>query len=120
MAVLLLAEINDGETGDGRNGQGCDSGAQRRLATSMFCDGCRPARMQRQQAATIKGVAKVLCAEDALYGKRLAEPVADLIVSLAGDYDHIVAPARRTPRTSCPALRPCWTSWFISDVTAVV
>ncbi|MEG4641554.1 hypothetical protein VB636_01620, partial [Paracoccus sp. APAP_BH8] len=31
----------------------------------------------------------MLVAEGALYGHRLAEPTAALIVSLAGDYDHI-------------------------------
>lgn len=35
---------------------------------------------------------KVLCAQDAIYGKRLAEPVADLLVSLAADYEHPVCP----------------------------
>ena len=39
----------------------------------------------------------------------LAEPVADLIVSLAGDYEHILVSAGHNasaPRTSCPASRP--------------
>jgi electron transfer flavoprotein alpha subunit len=40
-----------------------------------------------EAAAKIEGVAKVLVAEDASLGHRMAESTAALIVSLAGDYD---------------------------------
>ncbi len=42
-------------------------------------------------AAKLDGVAKVLMADAALYEHQLAEPLAALIVSLAGNYDAIVA-----------------------------
>ncbi|NHX27263.1 electron transfer flavoprotein subunit alpha/FixB family protein, partial [Escherichia coli] len=53
-------------------------------------------------AAQIAGVAKVLCAEDASLSHRLAEPTADLIVGLAGDYSHIVAPATTDAKNVMP------------------
>jgi len=72
------------------------------------------------EAAKIDGVAKVLCAEDALYGKRLAEPVADLIVSLAGDYEHIVAPATTDAKNVFPRVAALLDAMVVSDATAVI
>ena len=46
-----------------------------------------------QAAASIAGVSKVLHAADARYAHDLAEPLAALVASLAGGYDHIVAAA---------------------------
>ncbi|MCI2008163.1 MAG: FAD-binding protein [Acetobacter peroxydans] len=46
-----------------------------------------------QAAASIAGVGKVLHAADARYAHDLAEPLAALVASLAGAYDHIVAAA---------------------------
>ncbi|MBO1328662.1 FAD-binding protein [Acetobacter suratthaniensis] len=46
-----------------------------------------------QAAASIAGVGKVLHAADARYAHDLAEPLAALVASLAGGYDHIVAAA---------------------------
>ena len=76
--------------------------------------------MQQRKRATIAGVAKVLCAEDALYGKRLAEPVADLLVSLSGDYEHIVAPATTDAKNIMPRVAALLDVMVISDATAVV
>jgi len=72
------------------------------------------------EAATITGVAKVLCAEDAIYGKRLAEPVADLLISLSGDYEHIVAPATTDAKNIMPRVAALLDVMVISDATAVV
>jgi electron transfer flavoprotein alpha subunit len=50
----------------------------------------------------------------------LAEPVADLIVSLAGDYDHIVAPATTDAKNIMPRVAALLDVMVMSDVTAVV
>ena len=76
-----------------------------------------PAAAAARQAATIEGVAKVLVAEDALYGHRLAEPSAALIVSLAGDYRHIVAPATTDAKNILPRVAALLDVMVISDVT---
>ena len=44
-----------------------------------------------EAAAKLQGVAKVRVADDALYAHGLAEPLAALLVALAGDYDAILA-----------------------------
>src|SRR5690348_614641 len=52
--------------------------------------GCRPAA---EAAAQIAGVAKVLVADDAAYDHGLAENWAPLLVKLAANYSHVLAPA---------------------------
>ena len=118
MAVLLLAEINDGELSLDATAKAVTAakalGDVTVLATGATCADAAA------QAATIDGVAKVLCAEDALYGKRLAEPVADLIVGLAGDYEHIVAPATTDAKNIMPRVAALLDAMVISDATAVI
>ena len=53
-------------------------------------------------AAKLDGVKKVLVADAAPYEHQLAEPLAALIVSLAGNYDAIVAPATTTGKNVMP------------------
>jgi electron transfer flavoprotein alpha subunit len=118
MAVLLLAEVNDGELAMDATAKAVtacvDLGDVTVLCTGATCAAAAT------QAATITGVAKVLCAEDAIYGKRLAEPVADLLVSLSGDYEHIVAPATTDAKNIMPRVAALLDVMVISDATAVV
>ena len=65
-------------------------------------------------------VAKVLVAEDASLGHRLAETTAALIVSLAGDYDHIVAPATTDAKNVMPRVAALLDVQIISDASGVV
>src|SRR6478672_7182826 len=46
-----------------------------------------------ESAAKIEGVSKVLLAEAAYFAHLLAENLANLVVTLAHDYSHILAPA---------------------------
>ena len=62
----------------------------------------------------------MLCAEDAIYGKRRAEPAADLIVSLAGDYEHIVAPATTDAKNIMPRVAALLDVMVMTDVSGVV
>lgn len=118
MAVLLIAEI----TGDTL---AMDATAKAVSAATALGDvtvlcaasGCSGAA---SEAATISGVSKVLCADDAAYGNGLAEPIAELIVSLAGDYDHILAPATASAKNILPRVAALLDVMVISDVTAVV
>ncbi|WP_050928565.1 electron transfer flavoprotein subunit alpha/FixB family protein [Aestuariivita boseongensis] len=118
MAVLLLAEINDGELSMDATAKAVSAakslGDVTVLAVGATCADAAA------QAATIDGVAKVLCAEDALYGKRLAEPAAALIASLAGDYEHIVAPATTDAKNIMPRVAALLDVMVISDASGVV
>jgi electron transfer flavoprotein alpha subunit len=119
MAVLLLAEVAGGElnvdaTSKTLTAAKAMGGDVTILCASAGCGGAAEA------AAKLDGVAKVLCADDAAYGHDLAEPVADLIVSLAGDYSHIVAPATSAAKNVMPRVAALLDVMVISDVSGVV
>jgi electron transfer flavoprotein alpha subunit len=65
-------------------------------------------------------VARVLVAEDPALGHRLAEATAATIVSLAGDYEHIVAPATTDAKNVMPRVAALLDVMVISDVSEVV
>jgi len=73
-----------------------------------------------QAAAKLKGVAKVLVADAAPYEHMLAEPVAALIVSLAQQYDAIVAPATTTGKNFMPRVAALLDVMQISDIVKVI
>ena len=118
MSVLLLAEINDGALALDATAKAV-SAAQALGDVTVLAVGATCAAAAAE-AATLTGVNKVLCAENALYAKRLAEPVADLIVSLSSDYSHIVAPATTDAKNIMPRVAALLDAMVLSDVTAVV
>ena len=71
-------------------------------------------------AAKLDGVTKVLVADAAPYEHQLAEPLAALIVSMAGNYDAIVAPATTTGKNVMPRVAALLDVMQISDVTKIV
>ncbi|MBY6002888.1 FAD-binding protein [Salipiger bermudensis] len=118
MAVLLIAEINDGALAMDATAKAVSAAAPLGDVTVLAIGAS--AKAAATEAATIAGVAKVLVAEDALYGHRLAEPTAALIVSLAGDYSHIVAPATTDAKNILPRVAALLDVMVLTDVTAVV
>lgn len=97
MAVLLLAEVNNGELAMDATAKAVTA-AKALGDVTVLCAG-GSAAAAGDAAAKIDGVSKVLVAEDATLGHRLAESTAALIVSLADDYEHIVAPPPPTRKT---------------------
>jgi electron transfer flavoprotein alpha subunit len=77
-------------------------------------------RAVAEAAARLDGVRKVLLAEDPALAHRLAEPLAALIVSLAGSYDSLAAPASSTGKNVMPRVAALLDVSQISDVVAVV
>ncbi|WP_029040597.1 electron transfer flavoprotein subunit alpha/FixB family protein [Cucumibacter marinus] len=71
------------------------------------------------EAAAIAGVEKVLTAEDAGYDHALAEPLGDLIVGLAGDYDHIVLAASTTGKNVGPRVAALLDVMIVADIIGV-
>ncbi|MDD7909493.1 electron transfer flavoprotein subunit alpha/FixB family protein [Pseudovibrio exalbescens] len=72
-----------------------------------------------EAAAKLEGAAKVLVAEGDAYEHQLAEPVAELILSLAGSYDAIVAPATTNGKNILPRVAAKLDVMQISDIIAV-
>lgn len=78
------------------------------------------ARAVAAEAAKLSGVAKVLVAESDALAHQLAEPMADLIVSIAGGYSAIVAPATANGKNTLPRVAALLDVMQISEVTAVI
>ena len=73
-----------------------------------------------ETAARLEGVEKILVADSPLYERRLAEPLADLIVSLAANYSAIVASASSDAKNVIPRAAALLDIMQISEITKVV
>lgn len=72
------------------------------------------------EAAKITGVAKVVAADSAVYAHQLAESIAPLVVSLAGEYSHILFPSNTSGKNIAPRVAALLDVAQISDVVEVV
>ena len=118
MAVLLLAEVNGADLAIDATAKALTAAKQMGDVTILCASaGCGGAA---RSAATLDGVGKVLCADDAAYGNGLAEPISDLIVSLASGYEHIVAPATNSAKNILPRVAALLDVMVISDITVVI
>ena len=73
-----------------------------------------------EQAASIAGVSNVLIADDAAYANQLAENLADLVLSLADNYSHIVASATTTGKNFMPRVAALLDVAQISEIIDVI
>jgi electron transfer flavoprotein alpha subunit len=80
----------------------------------------KDAKAVADAASKLDGVAKVLLADAPAYEHGLAEPLAALIVSLAGSYDAIAAPATTGGKNVMPRVAALLDVMQISDVSKVV
>ncbi len=117
MAVLLLAE-HDNETLNDATAKTVTAARAMGGDIHILCAGSGCGGVA-EQAAKLDGVTKVLCATDEAYGHDMAEPLADLIIGLAGDYDHIVAPATTSGKNVMPRVAALLDAMVISDISAV-
>jgi electron transfer flavoprotein alpha subunit len=72
-----------------------------------------------EAAAKVAGVTKVLCADDARYAHGLAETLAALVVGLAGDYSHVLAPADKFGKNFLPRAAALLDVSSISDIIEI-
>ncbi|MFT8421249.1 MAG: FAD-binding protein [Gluconacetobacter sp.] len=72
------------------------------------------------QAAKLQGVGRVLLADDEAFAHGLAEPVAALVLSLAGGYRVIAAPATSGGKDVLPRVAALLDVMQVSDVVRVV
>ena len=72
-----------------------------------------------EQAAAVKGVAKVLVADDAALEAGLAENLAPLVAGMAKGYSHLLAPATTTGKNVMPRVAALLDVMQISDIIKV-
>ncbi|MEL7254416.1 MAG: FAD-binding protein [Pseudomonadota bacterium] len=118
MSVLLLAEVNDGELSMDATAKAVTAAKQMGDVTVLCAGGSAAAA--GEAAAKIDGVSKVIVAEDASLGHRLAESTAALIVSMADGYEHVVAPATTDAKNVLPRVAALLDAMVISDISGVV
>jgi len=118
MGVLLLAELNGADLALDATSKAVTA-AKPLGEVTVLCASSDCAEAAGK-VAKIDGVAKVLLADDLVYGNGIAEPVADLIVSLAADYEHIMAAATNSAKNIMPRVAALLDVMIISDITAVV
>ena len=100
MAVLVIAEHSNAALDDA-TAKAVTAAIQisspvHVLVAGSNCQGAADA------AAKLSGVEKILVADDARYAHCLAEPMAELILSLAANYDAILAPATANGKNILP------------------
>jgi electron transfer flavoprotein alpha subunit len=118
MPILLVAEHDNKTLKDSTHKAltACrDLGSE--IHVLVAGNGCRAVA---ESAAKLAGVAKVLLAEAAAYAHALAEPMAALIVSLAGPYEAIVAPATTAGKNYLPRVAALLDVMQISEIVKVV
>ncbi len=122
MAILLLADHDSNHLSD--------QTAKALSAASKIASGTGAdvhilvagagAKQAAEQASKLAGVAKVLVADDASLANNLAEPLAALIVSLAGSYDTIVAAATSVGKNVMPRVAALLDVSQVSEIIEVV
>ncbi len=117
MAVLVVADVH---------GSSIDDSTHKTVAAAQAIGGDvdilvagSGADDAAAAAAKISGVRKVLHADDEAYAHRLAEPYADLIVGLAGDYDSILKAAATTGKNVMPRVAAKLDVMQISEIVSV-
>jgi len=118
MAILLLADHDNSalsdQTAKALTAAGEIGGDVHVLVAGKGCQSVA------DEAAKLSGVSKVLMADDAAYEHLLAEATADLIVSLAGDYDVLMAAATANGKNVMPRVAALLDVMQVSDVITVV
>ena len=72
------------------------------------------------KVAALHGVKRVLVVDNATYADQAAEPLAKLVVSMAGNYRHLLAPASSYGKNTMPRVAALLDVAQISDIMGVV
>jgi electron transfer flavoprotein alpha subunit len=116
MSVLVLAEHDNTELKSATLNAVTAAATFGKVTVLVAGTGCAAVA---DAAAKIAGVAKVLHAEADIYAHQLAENMAPLLVRLAGDYSHILAPSTTSGKNVMPRLAALLDVAQISEVVAI-
>ena len=116
MSILVIAEHDNASIKDATLNAVTAAVELGEVTVLVAGAGCAAAA---EAASKILGVAKVLVADDAIYDHELAENMGDLIVSLATDYSHILAPATTNGKNFMPRVAALLDVAQISDIIKV-
>jgi electron transfer flavoprotein alpha subunit len=118
MSILLIAEF-DQNTLKPATRSAITAASQLGGDIDVFVIGHNVASIA-QQAANVKGVTRVLVADDAAYSKPLAENLAPLIQTIAPKYSHVIAAASSFGKNLLPRVAALLDMDMVSEVTKIV
>ena len=118
MAILLLAEHDNSSVSD-QTAKALTAARAIGGDVHVLVAGSG-AKAAADAAARLDGVSKVLLADNADLANSLAEPLADLIVSLAGNYETIIAPATASAKNVMPRVAALLDVMQVSEIIEVV
>lgn len=118
MAILLVAE-HDNATLSDQTAKALTAASKIGGDVDVLVAG-KGAKAAADAAAKLAGVRKVLLAEADELAERLAEPTAALIVSLAGNYDTVIAPATTMGKNVLPRVAALLDVAQVSEIIEVV
>jgi electron transfer flavoprotein alpha subunit len=118
MAVLLIAEVTGGALGADSTAKALTAAKAMGGPVHVLVAGGDVGEAAAQ-AAALAGADKVLVADAPDYGHGLAEPLAALVVSLAGGYDHVVAAATAAGKNVAPRIAALLDCMVLTDVSGV-
>ncbi len=116
MSVLVIAEHDNASIKDATLNTVTAAKELGDVTVLVAGNGCAAAG---EAASKIDGVVKVLVADDAAYDHEIAENMSTLVVSLAGDFTHILAPATANGRNFMPRIAALLDVAQISDIVKV-
>ncbi|MBX5212113.1 electron transfer flavoprotein subunit alpha/FixB family protein [Rhizobium sp. NZLR11] len=118
MAILLLADHDNVSLSD-QTSKALTAASKIAKEIHVLVAG-KAASPVADAASRLSGVSKVLLAESEEFVDNLAEPLADLIVSLAGSYDTIIAAATSTGKNVLPRVAALLDVQQISEIIEIV
>jgi electron transfer flavoprotein alpha subunit len=118
MAILLVAE-HDNATLSDQTAKALSAASKIGGDVDILIAG-KDAKGAADAAAKLAGVRKVLLAEADGLAERLAEPLAALIVSLADNYDTVIAPATTMGKNVLPRVAALLDVAQVSEIVEVV
>jgi electron transfer flavoprotein alpha subunit len=118
MAILLLAEHDNASLND-QTAKALTAASQIGGEVHVLVAGSG-AQAAADAAAKLSGVSKVLLADDASLANSLAEPLAALIVSLAGSYDVIISAATASAKNVMPRVAALLDVAQVSEIIEVI
>src|ERR1700712_291635 len=118
MAILLLADHDNASLSD-QTAKALSAAARIGGDVHVLVAG-KGARPAADAAARLGGVSKVLLAESDELANNLAEPLADLIISLAGSYDTIISAATSVGKNVMPRVAALLDVAQVSEIIEVV
>ncbi|WP_430242054.1 electron transfer flavoprotein subunit alpha/FixB family protein [Neorhizobium sp. DAR64861/K0K2] len=118
MAILLLAEHDNASLND-QTAKALTAASQIGGDVHVLVAGSG-AQAAADAAAKLSGVSKVLLADDASLANSLAEPLAALIVSLAGSYDVIMSSATASAKNVMPRVAALLDVAQVSEIIEVI